>query len=90
MISSGCAAWPEDDTTYCAFSSPGDVSVDAGGNVDDRFLYVYGRVVAVGNDTKGETVSGTCWSRGCVPGSLLALSLQIGKIAYYCHAFWER
>lgn len=69
IISSGCAACPEDDTTYCDFSSPDDgAPVDEGGKVEGRFLYVYGRVVAVGKDTKGETVSGTCWSRGCVPG----------------------
>ncbi len=37
------------------FMSP----VEDGGSVEGRDLYVYGRVVAVGKETKGETVSGT-------------------------------
>lgn len=69
IISLGCAAWPEEDTTYWDFSSP-DAPVEEGGSVDGRVLYVYGRVVAVGRDTNGDTVSGTCASRGCVPGSV--------------------
>jgi hypothetical protein len=39
IISSGCAAWPEEDTTYWDFSSP-DPPVDEGGSVDGRVLYV--------------------------------------------------
>lgn len=69
MISSGCAAWPEEDMTYCAFSSAEEagVPVDDCGNVDGSVLYVYGSVVAVGKETNGETVSGTCASRGWGP-----------------------
>jgi hypothetical protein len=33
-------------------------------------LYVYGRVVAVGRDTNGDTVRGTCARSGCVPGAV--------------------
>ena len=69
MISSGCAAWPEEDITYCAFSSADEagVPVDDCGNVDGSVLYVYGSVVAVGKETNGETVSGTCARRGWGP-----------------------
>jgi hypothetical protein len=67
IISSGCAACPEDDTTYCGLSSPGEDLVDDGGRVEGKLLYVYGRVVAVGRETNGETVNGTCARRGCVP-----------------------
>lgn len=39
MISSGWAAFPEDETTYFAFSSPGaGAPVDDAGNVDGRVL----------------------------------------------------
>ena len=69
IISSGCAAWPEEDTTYWDFSSP-DPPVEEGGSVDGRVLYVYGRVVAVGRDTNGDTVRGTCARSGCVPGAV--------------------
>lgn len=34
------------------------------GNVEGSVLYVYGSVVAVGSDMKGETVSGICASSG--------------------------
>jgi hypothetical protein len=66
MISSGCAACPEAEITYLGFSSVGvDVlPVDDGGKVDGSVLYVYGRVVAVGNEIKGETVRGICASSG--------------------------
>jgi hypothetical protein len=70
IISSGCAAWPEEDTTYWDFSSP-DTPVEDGGNDDGSgLLYVYGSVVAVGRDTNGDTVKGTCARRGCVPGAV--------------------
>lgn len=69
MISSGCAAWPEGDTTYLVLSSvPGaGTPVDEGGRVDGRVLYVYGSVVAVGRETNGDTVNGTCASSGSGP-----------------------
>lgn len=41
--------------------------VDEGGNVDGSVLYVYGRVVAVGNEMNGDTVKGIWASRGCDP-----------------------
>lgn len=68
-MSSGCAAWPEDDTTYLGFPSldVAEAAVEDGGKVDGRVLYVYGRVVAVGRETNGETVRGTCAKRGWVP-----------------------
>lgn len=67
MISSGCAAWPDEETTYLGFSSDEFVvvPVDDGGSVEGSVLYVYGRVVAVGSEMKGETVRGTCASSGC-------------------------
>jgi hypothetical protein len=68
MISSGCAAWPDAETTYWDFSSAVAVPVDEGGSVDGRVLYVYGRVVEVGRETNGDTVNGTCASRGWEPG----------------------
>ena len=66
IISSGCAAWPDDETTYGTLSSLVEavVPVDEGGNVEGRVLYVYGKVVAVGRDTNGDTVRGTCARRG--------------------------
>lgn len=64
MISSGDAAWPERETTYFSLSLPLLSVVDEGGNVDGKGLYVYGRVVAVGNEMNGETVRGICASRG--------------------------
>ena len=46
---------------FCvSLSSP----VEDGGRVEGRALYVYGRVVAVGNDMKGDTVSEICASNG--------------------------
>ncbi len=39
MISSGCAAWPDEETTYGVFSSPDEgVPVDETGSVDGRLL----------------------------------------------------
>ncbi len=45
-------------------------SVADGGSVEGRVLYVYGRVVAVGRETNGETVRGTWTSTGCGSGSI--------------------
>lgn len=68
MISSGCAACPELETTYLDFSSDEEgAPVDDGGSVEGSVLYVYGRVVAEGRDTKGDTVKGTCASNGWGP-----------------------
>lgn len=59
-MSSGCAEYPDEDTTYGTFSSPGcRVPMDDCGRVEGIFLYVYGRVVAVGREMNGETVNGT-------------------------------
>lgn len=44
-----------------------------GGSVDERVLYVYGRVVADGRDRKGETVKGIWESSGCGSASFLSL-----------------
>lgn len=65
-MSSGCAACPEGDTTYFVFSSAAEagVPVDDAGSVDGMVLYVYGRVVAVGRETNGDTVNGTCANSG--------------------------
>lgn len=41
IISSGCAAWPDEDTTYGVFSSPpadAAIPVDDGGRVEGRVL----------------------------------------------------
>jgi hypothetical protein len=84
MISSGCAAWPEEETTYCDLSSP--TPVEGGGNVDGKVLYVYGRVVALGRDTNGDTVKGTCARRGCVPGCVSGDKYRGEASAYGCRA----
>ena len=65
MISSGWAAWPEDEITYLGLSEPLASPVEDGGRVDGSVLYVYGRVVAVGKEIKGETVKGICASSRC-------------------------
>lgn len=67
MISSGDAAWPERETAYFSRSVPLLSAVDEGGNVDGRGLYVYGSVVAVGNEMNGETVRGIWARRGWDP-----------------------
>lgn len=64
MISSGWAAWPEGAITYFARSMPLESAVEDGGRVDGMGLYVYGRVVAVGNEMNGDTVKGIWASRG--------------------------
>jgi len=69
MMSSGCAAWPLDDTTYFGFSLSFESTVTDGGREDGTLLYVYGRVTEVGNDMKGETAKGSCASRGWDPRS---------------------
>lgn len=40
------------------------VEVEEGGSVDGSGLYVYGSGGAVGREMNGDTVSGTCASRG--------------------------
>ena len=66
MMSSGWAACPDAETTYLGFSSAEVVvlPVEEGGRVEGNVLYVYGSVVAVGSEMKGETVRGTWASRG--------------------------
>lgn len=74
-MSSGWAAWPEEEMTYLGLAAAAGscslpfcvatpMPVAEGGRVEGMDLYVYGRVVAVGRLTKGETVRGTCWRRG--------------------------
>jgi hypothetical protein len=69
MMSSGWAAWPLDETTYFGFSDPLGSTATDGGKDDGVLLYVYGRVTAVGNEMKGDTVNGTCASKGWAPRS---------------------
>ena len=78
MISSGWAAWPLDETTYFGFSVPFESTVADGGRDDGTFLYVYGRVTAVGNDINGDTVNGTCASRVCDPNPSQCTSERFG------------
>jgi hypothetical protein len=66
-MSSGWAAWPLDETTYFGFSDPFGSTVTDGGRDDGVLLYVYGRVTAVGNEMNGDTVNGTCASKGWAP-----------------------
>ena len=43
---------------------PLSLPVEDGGRVEGNDLYVYGSVVAVGNEMNGDTVSGTWASNG--------------------------
>lgn len=43
--------------------------MDDAGSVEGRVLYVYGRVVAVGSETNGDTVNGIWARRGWEPAS---------------------
>lgn len=81
MISPGDAAWPERETTYFTLSEPEESAVDDGGRVDGSGLYVYGRVVAVGSEMKGETVRGIWASSGWDPSrrSVEECLLEKGK-----------
>ena len=54
----------------------GEVSAAGGGSVEGMLLYVYGRVAAVGSETKGETISGTCAKRGWVPKLWVAVRVS--------------
>lgn len=84
-ISSGCAAWPLPETTYCGFepvaAAVDVVPVEEGGSVEGSVLYVYGRVVAVGREMKGETVRGTWASSGCasVGGACQCSGVEAGS-----------
>lgn len=64
IISSGCAVCPDGATTYFSLSTPLESAVDEGGRVEGNGLYVYGRVVAVGKEMKGDTVNGIWASKG--------------------------
>ena len=50
--------------------------VTGGGSVDGMLLYVYGNVTAVGSETNGDTVNGTCTRSGCVPAFLWAAGVS--------------
>jgi hypothetical protein len=90
IMSFGCAACPVEETTYGDFCSPEEDAggpVDDGGRVEGRLLYVYGKVVAEGKDTNGETVNGTCANNRCGPKSYQHSFDTFPRSAYDCRAY---
>lgn len=92
-MSSGCAACPVDDMMYFGLSSvlPDVLPVVEAGSVDGIVLYVYGRVVAVGREMKGETVKGICASNGWDPvNDINCSSYTHSSMTYVYHASRSR
>lgn len=63
-MSSGRAACPLEETTYCGFSLELESTVTDDGRVESTLLYVYGSVTVDGKEMNGDTVNGTWASNG--------------------------
>lgn len=64
MMSSGWAACPLDDFTYCGLSLLDPLATTEAGSDVGTVRKVYGSVTAVGICTKGDIVKGTCANKG--------------------------
>lgn len=68
ITSSGCTARPVDERMNCGPESGAwpllSGIMDEGGRDGGKLLYVYGSDAAVGRDTNGDTVRGTCARSG--------------------------